>query len=336
MYANVASVFGGAITVGVDDAGHDVTFYGATASSNMLWDMTDDQMEFGNSFITMSDARTSGSASRTGITVDIYNKYDSGSSYDTIGAALSTIGDTNGYTVRDCVAIRATSKNSTGSEVTRLNTPIHAVLDLANTVTANNTGTTLSGAYGLVIDHDDTVATRTGQPTAFISFGELYVGGTTSIETKYLFDIFPEGKTGDATYGTAADLSFYDDAAIITAERDAVVLNSTDGSSNAGDLIVLETMDGDAYTPSRILEESHTDVNLNDGMPDQYNYIVMEDSTGDGTTPYIMLDTVAESGGILDTEGGKVIFEDGTQSADGTIKIRINGEDKYIQVYNTY
>jgi hypothetical protein len=74
-------------------------------------------------------------------------------------------------------------------------------------------------------------------------------------------------------------------------------------------------------------------------MPDQYNYIIMEsngDTAGDGTTPYIMLDTVAESGGILDTEGGKVIFEDGTQSADGTIKIRINGEDKYIQVYNTY
>ena len=338
MYANVTSVFGGNITVGVDGTGHDVTFYGDTASSNMLWDQSDDQMEFGNSFITMSDARTSGSTSRTGITVDIYNKYDSGA-YDTIGAALSTIGDTNGYTVRDCVAIRATSKNSTGSEVTRLNTPIHAVLDLANTAAANNTGTTLSGAYGMVIDHDDTVATRTGQPTAFISFGEMYVGGTTSIETKYLFDIFPEGKTGDATYGTAADLSFYDDATIIAAERDAVILNSTDGSpgTDAGDLIVLETIDGDAYTASRLLEESHTDVNLNDGMPDQYNYIIMEDGPeGDGTTPYIMLDTVGESAGILDSEGGKVIFEDGTQSADGTIKIRINGEDKYIQVYNTY
>jgi len=217
-----------------------------------------------------------------------------------------------------------------------LNTPIHAVLDLANTTYANNTGTTLSGAYGMVIDHDDTIATRTGQPTAFISFGEMYVGGTTSIETKYLFDIFPEGKTGDATYGTAADLSFYDDATIIAAERDAVILNSTDGSpgTDAGDLIVLETMDGDAYTPSRILEESHTDTSTE--SPDQYNYIVMEDVSGDGTTPYIMLDTVGESAGILDTEGGKVIFEDGTQSADGTIKIRINGEDKYIQVYNTY
>ena len=67
-----------------------------------------------------------------------------------------------------------------------MNTPLHAVLDLANTAIANNSGTTLSGAYGLAIDHDDTVATRTGQPTAFVSFGELYVGGTESIETKYL------------------------------------------------------------------------------------------------------------------------------------------------------
>ena len=207
MFANVTSVFGGNITVGVDDAGHDVTFYGATASSQMLWDMSDDQMEFGNATMTFSDARTSGTATITGLTIDMYNKLDTGSSNDRIGAAISTIGDTNGYTIRDSVAIRATSKQSTGAEVTRLNTPIHAVLDLANTTSANNTGTTLSGAYGLAIDHDDTVSTRTGQPTAFISFGELYVGGTESYETKYLFDIFPEGKTGDATYGTAADVA---------------------------------------------------------------------------------------------------------------------------------
>ena len=164
----------------------------------------------------------------------------------------------------------------------------------------------------------------------------MYAGGTASIETAYLFDIFPEGKTGDATYETAADIAFYDDAAIIAAERDAVILNSTDGSpgTDAGDLIVLETMDGDAYTPSRILEESHTDVELNDGMPNQENYIVME-AEPDICTPYIMLDTnVAEA--LYETEGGKIIFEDTTQSADGTIKIRINGEDKYIQVYNSY
>lgn len=36
----------GAVTVGVDDTGHDVTFYGATASSNLLWDESADALEF--------------------------------------------------------------------------------------------------------------------------------------------------------------------------------------------------------------------------------------------------------------------------------------------------
>ena len=135
----------------------------------------------------MSDARTSGTATITGLTIDISNKLDTGSSNDRIGIDCDVIGDVNGYTIRDAVAIRAVSRQSTGAEVTRLNTPIHAVLDMANTASANNTGTTLSCSYGLAIDHDDTVATRTGQPTAFVSFGELYVGGTESIETKYLF-----------------------------------------------------------------------------------------------------------------------------------------------------
>ena len=81
-----------------------------------------------------------------------------------------------------------------------------------------------------------------------------------------------------------------------------------------GDLIVLETMDGDAYTPSRILEESHTDVELNDGMPNQENYIVME-AEPDSSTPYIMLDTnVAEA--LDETEGGKIIFEEKEYPSD--------------------
>ena len=227
----------GTVQVGVDDTGYDVQIFGDTASSVLLWDTSDDQLEFGNATMTMSDARTSGTATITGLTIDMYNKLDTGSSNDRIGAAISTYGDTNAYTIRDSVGIRAMSRQSTGAEVTRLNTPLHAVLDLANTAIANNSGTTLSGAYGLAIDHDDTIATRTGQPTAFISFGEMYVGGTESIETKYLFDIFPNGKTGDATYGTAADVAFYNDGAQYATTKDVMILNSTDGApaSDAGD-----------------------------------------------------------------------------------------------------
>jgi len=320
MYANVTSVFGGAITVGVDDAGKDVTFYGDTASSQMLWDTSDDQMEFGNATMTFSDARTSGTASITGLTIDMYNKLDTGSSNDRIGAAISTYGDTNAYTIRDSVGIRAMSRQSTGAEVTRLNTPLHAVLDLANTAIANNSGTTLSGAYGLVIDHDDTIATRTGQPTAFVSFGEMYVGGTESIETAYLFDIFPNGKTGDATYGTAADVAFYNDGAQYATTRDTMLLNSTDGApaTNAGDHILMEPDPFDAI----LLESGTTSGEGGDDLgfitTESGESIVLEDSSQDNPTGF----------------GNYILFESGAQDADGVLKIRVNGEDKYIQLYN--
>ena len=297
----------GTLTVGVDDTGHDVTLYGATASSVLVWDESDDQLEFGNAAMTISDARTSVTQSLTGLTIDMYNKLDTGSSNDRIGAAISTYGDTNAYTIRDSVGIRAMSRQSTGAEVTRLNTPIHAVLDLANTAIANNSGTTLSGAYGLAIDHDDTIATRTGQPTAFISFGEMYVGGTESIETKYLFDIFPNGKTGDATYGTAANVAFYINGAQYATTKDVMIMNSTDGSpaSDAGYQLLMET--------------------------DPYDSIQMEDNsmieTEDGEA--ILLETQDNVG----TAAG-ILFETGSQDADGVLKIRVNGEDKYIQLYN--
>tara|TARA_B100001750_G_C15463976_1_gene575974 strand:- start:157 stop:1419 length:1263 start_codon:yes stop_codon:yes gene_type:complete len=311
----------GTLTIGVDDTGYDVKLFGATASSNMLWDESDNALEFGNSTITMSDARTSGTATITGLTIDISNKLDTGSSNDRIGIDCDVIGDVNGYTIRDAVAIRAVSRQSTGAEVTRLNTPIHAVLDLANTTSANNTGTTLSGAYGLVIDHDDTIATRTGQPTAFISFGELYVGGTESIETKYLFDIFPEGKTGDATYGTGSSLSFFTDNTCYASAHDNITLDSTDGApgTDENDYIILEPDPFDAI----ILESGTTSGEGGDDIgfinTESGESIVLEDSSQDNPTGY----------------GGRIQYEKGSQDADGVLKIRVNGQDKYIQLYNS-
>ena len=309
------------LTIGVDDTGYDVKLFGATASSNLLWDESDNALEFGNSTITMSDARTSGTATITGLTIDISNKVDTGSSNDRIGIDCDVIGDVNGNTIRDAVAIRAVSRQSTGAEVTRLNTPIHAVLDMANTASANNTGTTLSGAYGLVIDHDDTIATRTGQPTAFISFGELYVGGTESIETKYLFDIFPEGKTGDATYGTGSSLSFFTDNTCYASAHDNITLDSTDGApgTDENDYIILEPDPFDAI----ILESGTTSGGGGDDIgfitTESGESVVLEDSSQDNPTGY----------------GGRIQYEKGSQDADGVIKIRLNGEDKYIQLYNS-
>jgi hypothetical protein len=297
----------GTVQVGVDDTGHDVQIFGDTASSVLLWDTSDNALEFGNSFITMTDARTTGTMDVRGITIDISNKLDTGSGNDRIGIDCDVIGDVNGYTIRDAVAIRAVSRQSTGAEVTRLNTPIHAVLDMANTASANNTGTTLSGAYGLAIDHDDTIATRTGQPTAFISFGELYIGGTGTIETKYLFDIFPEGKSGDATYGTSTDVAFYNAGAQYATTKDVMILNSTDGApaTDAGYQLLMEN---DPY--DSIQMEDNSMIETEDG---EAILLEVQDNVGTATT---------------------ILFETGSQDADGVLKIRVNGEDKYLQLYD--
>ena len=309
------------LTIGVDDTGYDVKLFGATASSNLLWDESDNALEFGNSTITMSDARTSGTATITGLTIDISNKVDTGSSNDRIGIDCDVIGDVNGNTIRDAVAIRAVSRQSTGAEVTRLNTPIHSVLDMANTTSANNTGTTLSGAYGLVIDHDDTIATRTGQPTAFISFGELYIGGTESIETKYLFDIFPEGKTGDATYGTGSSLSFFTDNTCYASAHDNITLDSTDGApgTDENDYIILEPDPFDAILLESGTESGEGGDDMGFITTESGESVVLEDSSQDNPTGY----------------GGRIQYEKGSQDADGVLKIRVNGQDKYIQLYNS-
>jgi hypothetical protein len=309
-----------ALSVGVDDTGHDVTIFGDTASSNLLWDASDNALEFSNSTVTMSDARTSGTATITGLTIDVSNKVDTGSSHDRIGIDCDVIGDVDGNTIRDAVAIRAVSRQSTGAEVTRLNTPIHAILDMANTASANNVGTTLSGAYGLVIDHDDTIATRTGQPTAFISFGELYVGGDATIETSCLFDIFPQGKTGDATFNTAANVAFYTDGAQYSTTRDVMLLCSTDGApgTDAFDHVLMEPDLFDA-----ILLESGTE---SGGGGDDMGFlntesgesVVLEDSSQDNPTG----------------ASNFILFETGSQDADGVLKIKVNGEYKYLQLYN--
>ena len=309
-----------ALSVGVDGTGQDITIFGDTASSKVLWDQSADALEFGNSFITITDARTTGTVDVRGLTIDVSNKVDTGSSNDRIGIDVDVIGDVSGNTIRDAVAIRAVSRQSTGAEVTRLNTPIHAVLDLANTTSANNVGTTLSGAYGLVIDHDDTIATRTGQPTAFISFGELYVGGDTDIETQCLFDIFPQGKTGDATFNTAANVAFYTDGAQYATTRDVMILCSTDGApgTDAFDHVLMEPDPFDA-----ILLESGTE---SGGGGDDMGFlntesgesIVLEDSSQDNPTG----------------ASNFSLFESGSQDADGVLKIKVNGEYKYLQLYN--
>ena len=123
----------------------------------------------------------------------------------------------------------------------------------------------------------------------------------------YFLNIFPNGKTGDATYGTAADVAFYNDGECYASKKDVMLLNSSDGApgSDAGDMILMEL--------------------------DPFDSIQMEDN--------YMLETEDGEAILLETQdnvgtSSAILFETGSQDADGVLKIRVNGEDKYIQLYN--
>jgi hypothetical protein len=58
---NTAATFSGALTVGVDDTGHDVKFFGATSGKYMLWDESADSLMFPDS--TYAQFGTSGDLS---------------------------------------------------------------------------------------------------------------------------------------------------------------------------------------------------------------------------------------------------------------------------------
>ena len=86
-----------------------------------------------------------------------------------------------------------------------------------------------------------------------------------------------------------------------------MILNSTDGApeSDAGDFLLMET--------------------------DPFDSIQMEDN--------YMLETEDGEAILLEVQdnvgtAAAILFEKGAQDADGVLKIRVNGEDKFIQLYN--
>ena len=99
-----------------------------------------------------------------------------------------------------------------------------------------------------------------------------------------------------------------------------MLLNSTDGApaSDAGGFLLMEPDPFDA-----LLLESGTE---SGGGGDDMGFIntesgesiVLEDSSQDNPTG----------------ASNAILFETGSQDADGVLKIRVNGEDKYIQLYN--
>ena len=65
--SGAALTAGGTLTVGADDAGHDVTLYGATAGKKMLWDESADTLQLDGT-LDLNGGATLGSADTDAIT----------------------------------------------------------------------------------------------------------------------------------------------------------------------------------------------------------------------------------------------------------------------------
>ena len=136
-----------------------------------------------------------------------------------------------------------------------------------------------------------------------------------------MFDIFPEGKTGDATYGTGSSLSFFTDNTCYASAHDNITLNSTDGApgTDENDYIILEPDPFDAILLESGTESGEGGDDMGFITTESGESVVLEDSSQDNPTGY----------------GGRIQYEKGSQDADGVLKIRVNGQDKYIQLYNS-
>ena len=128
----------GTITVGVDDAGHDVKFFGDTASAYMLWDTSADDLILGGAAgldvdgvtnldnvdidgTVQIDGATTFGVDDTGVDVKFFG--DTASAYllwDTSANKLLTAGDAVIDVVKDKLLIGGTAVETTAAELNKL------------------------------------------------------------------------------------------------------------------------------------------------------------------------------------------------------------------------
>jgi hypothetical protein len=162
----------GTITVGVDDTGYDVKFFGATASSNLLWDESADDLIFNNAGIAVgSDA-----------TGDVYYRDSSGFlervGIGSDGQVLTSTGSVPNWEAASSGTALTGSTNNTIATVTGAN----AIAGEAN-LTFDGTTLGVIGNAGVGIARTDGtlhVHTATaGSVTANTSYDDLVIENST-------------------------------------------------------------------------------------------------------------------------------------------------------------
>ena len=318
---------GSTITVGVDDAGHDVKFFGNTASAYMLWDTSSDDLVLaGAAGIDLEgDIDVNGTAHLD--VVDIDGAVDMASTALVTGVLTTTATQvaTGGVTSGSDIISDTDSTDSLGSTGVRWLKGWFDTLTAGTLTIGSGSVTDSSGA----ITFGDENLTTTGIVTAagtsvFTNLdisGDIDVDGTTNLDA---VDI-------DGNVNLAGYLDVYNTIYVTRADNSAgLQLKCTDGDASAGPLILLDRdtdspADGD--TLGRIYSQGRNDA---DELV-TYTQITtkshdVEDGTEDGEMLFNVI-TAGSAGAVMSLRGPEVQID--TTLVDMNANLDVSGTSTF-------
>ena len=172
---NGASQFDGTVSVGVNDTGHDVKFFGDTASAYMLWDASADDLILGGAAgLIVPDGQLTLESTAVTTTATEINLIDGGTSRGTTAVASG-----DGLLVNDAGTMRMTNVDTVSTYFSSHSVGGGNIV----TVGALNSGSITSG-FG-AIDNGSSAITTTGVG----SFGSLDISGAIDVDGTTNLDV---------------------------------------------------------------------------------------------------------------------------------------------------
>jgi hypothetical protein len=235
----------GGLTIGEDDSGFDVQFFGATSGSYFLWDESEDEVvlvgdidQTGN-FVITGDITSTGNITQTG-NMDVTGNFDvDGDAEIATGGTLNVV-DVGGF------EIAGTSVTSSAAELNIMTgvTATAAELNILDTVTADATELNqLDGITGLVNVYQETVDCSGGGTGTVEELVTLPAGSVLLNVIALVTETFDGDATTTFEVGVATNYDNYIDTVDLGSTADTYVdmISGTNNDNNAVEVMTAET-----------------------------------------------------------------------------------------------
>ena len=283
------TVVKGTLSVGVDDAGYDVVFYGDTASANMTWDTSvDDLILNGAARIVIPDGQLVLGSTAVSATAAELNLLDGGTS---VGGSI-TIADADGFVVNDGGTMKTIPASDLATYITAEGAMNSFQLedDSGDEVTINNANEIKFIGSGIDINWTDTDNGTDADPydlTFTLNFADL--SDVTPVNGDKLATLDSDGSTEQLT--TVASLATLFAGAGMTATSSVLNVIGGDGiTANANDVAVTaaNTNITSIYNASLAVGYGASHANINFATDNQIIFDI------DGTAQIELLDGILQ------------------------------------------